>query len=105
MRAKASGGEPAARAGRRAVHVGRRRRRATTHHTVFSLDTTTGKGGKVGVAVEMARTLVEHGADVNPVDKWGKTPYQNLTSDEFAKKADPRAINRMKEALESMGAK
>ena len=75
------------------------------HHTVFSLDTTTGKGGKVGVAVEMARTLVEHGADVNPVDKWGKTPYQNLTSEEFAKKADPRAINRMKEALESMGAK
>ena len=66
---------------------------------------TTGKGGKVGVAVEMARTLVEHGADVNPVDKWGKTPYQNLTSEEFAKKADPRAINRMKEALESMGAK
>ena len=63
------------------------------------------KGGKVGVAVEMARTLVEHGADVNPVDKWGKTPYQNLTSEEFAKKADPRAINRMKEALESMGAK
>ena len=62
-------------------------------------------GGKVGVAVEMARTLVEHGADVNPVDKWGKTPYQNLTSEEFAKKADPRAINRMKEALESMGAK
>ena len=53
----------------------------------------------------LVAALVEHGADVNPVDKWGKTPYQNLTSDEFAKKADPRAINRMKEALESMGAK
>ena len=64
--------------------------KAPMHHTVFSLDTTTGKGGSVGVAVEMARTLVEHGADVNPVDKWGKTPYQNLTSEEFAKKADLR---------------
>ena len=87
------------------VHHKDRNGHTPMHHTVFSLDTTTGKGGKVGVSVEMARTLVEHGADVNPVDKWGKTPYQNLTSEEFAKKADPRAINRMKEALESMGAK